>query len=72
MTKNVYMKVQGMGCQNCETAVSKAVKEACDGATDVEVDHRSGSVHYCCPDRSRTPQVLEAIIAIGYEASLVD
>ena len=72
MTTSVHIKVQGMGCQNCETAVSEAVKSACDGATEVEVDHRSGSVRYCCSDLGRTTQVLEAIIAVGYEASLVD
>ena len=72
MTTHVYMKVQGMGCPSCETAVSKAVKEACDGATDIEVDHVSGSVRYCCPDRSMTPRVLEVISEAGYEASLAD
>jgi copper chaperone CopZ len=72
MSERIQLSVSGMGCSSCETAVSKAVNAACHGATDVEVDHVSGSVRYCCPDRSMTPRVLEAISEAGYEASLAD
>jgi copper chaperone len=70
MTENgITIKVEGMGCQKCVTAVEGAIRRLDPGAT-VAVDLASGAVSVVVADGETLPAraVLEAAIEdAGYD-----
>ncbi len=63
--KDLLMQVDGMTCQGCVNAVTKAVQRLDPGATvDVDLDH--GRVHI--NTKAQSLEVAQALNAAGYEA----
>jgi copper chaperone len=63
--KDLLMQVEGMTCQGCVTAVTKAVQRLDPSATvDVDLDH--GRVHITT--NAQSLEVAQALNAAGYEA----
>lgn len=63
--KDLLMQVEGMTCQGCVNAVTKAVQRLDPGATvDVDLDH--GRVHIST--KAQSLEVAQALNAAGYEA----
>ncbi|RDI57870.1 heavy-metal-associated domain-containing protein [Microvirga subterranea] len=63
--KDLLMQVDGMTCQGCVNAVTKAVQRLDPGATvDVDLDH--GRVHIST--KAQSLEVAQALNAAGYEA----
>ncbi|MBZ6076109.1 heavy-metal-associated domain-containing protein [Microvirga puerhi] len=63
--KDLLMKVEGMTCQGCVDAVTKAIRRL-DPEARVEVDLAHGRVHI--QTRSQAIEVAQALDAAGYEA----
>lgn len=59
------IRVDGMGCQGCVTAVEKAIG-AIDPKAQVGVDLKTGIVHIEGASLTRT-QAAAAIVAAGYD-----
>jgi copper chaperone len=64
--KDLLMQVDGMTCQGCVNAVTKAVQRLDPSAT-VEVDLEHGRVHLTT--KAQSIEVAQALNAAGYEAS---
>jgi copper chaperone len=64
--KDLLMQVDGMTCQGCVNAVTKAVQRLDPSAT-VEVDLEHGRVHVTT--KAQSIEVAQALNAAGYEAS---
>ncbi|MCB8820440.1 heavy-metal-associated domain-containing protein [Microvirga rosea] len=63
--KDLLMQVEGMTCQGCVNAVTKAIQRLDPGAeVDVDLDH--GRVHVMT--KAQAIDVAEALNAAGYEA----
>jgi copper chaperone len=63
--KDLLMQVEGMTCQGCVNAVTKAVQRLDPGATvDVDLDH--GRVRIST--KAQSLEVAQALNAAGYEA----
>ncbi len=63
--KDLLMQVEGMTCQGCVNAVTKAVQRLDPSATvDVDLDH--GRVHVTT--KAQSLEVAQALNAAGYEA----
>ena len=63
--KDLLMQVEGMTCQGCVNAVTKAIQRLDPGAK-VEVDLEHGRVHVVT--KAQSIVVAEALSAAGYEA----
>ena len=64
--KDLLMQVEGMTCQGCVDAVTKAVQRLDPSATvDVDLDH--GRVHVTT--KAQSIEVAQALNAAGYEAT---
>lgn len=63
--KDLLMQVDGMTCQGCVNAVTKAIQRLDPGAR-VEVDLDHGRVHVTT--RAQSIEVAQALNAAGYEA----
>jgi copper chaperone len=63
--KDLLMQVEGMTCQGCVSAVTKAVQRLDPGAT-VDVDLDRGRVHIAT--KAQSLEVAQALNAAGYEA----
>ncbi|HST94120.1 MAG TPA: heavy metal-associated domain-containing protein [Microvirga sp.] len=63
--KDLLMQVEGMTCQGCVNAVTKAVQRLDPSAT-VEVDLDHGRVHITT--NAQSLEVAQALNAAGYEA----
>lgn len=63
--KDLLMQVEGMTCQGCVNAVTKAIQRLDPGAT-VDVDLEHGRVHVVT--RAQSVEVARALDAAGYEA----
>ena len=63
--KDLLMQVEGMTCQGCVNAVTKAIQRL-DPAAKVDVDLEHGRVHVVTT--AQTLEVAEALNAAGYEA----
>jgi copper chaperone len=63
--KDLLMQVEGMTCQGCVNAVTKAVQRLDPSAT-VEVDLDHGRVHVTT--NAQSLEVAQALNAAGYEA----
>jgi len=63
--KDLLMQVEGMTCQGCVNAVTKAIQRL-DPAAKVDVDLDHGRVHVVTT--AQTLEVAEALNAAGYEA----
>ncbi len=64
--KDLLMQVEGMTCQGCVNAVTKAIQRLDPGAK-VEVDLEHGRVHVVTT--AQTLEVAQALDAAGYEAT---
>jgi copper chaperone len=64
--KDLLMQVDGMTCEGCVTAVTKAVQRLDPSAT-VDVDLAHGRVHVTT--RAQSLDVAQALTAAGYEAT---
>jgi copper chaperone len=63
--KDLLMQVEGMTCQGCVNAVTRAVQRLDPSATvDVDLDH--GRVHITT--NAQSLEVAQALNAAGYEA----
>jgi len=62
--KDLLMKVDGMTCQGCVNAVTRAIQRLDPGAS-VDVDLEHGRVHVVT--RAQTVEVARALDAAGYE-----
>jgi copper chaperone len=62
--KDLLMKVDGMTCQGCVTAVTKAIQRLDPGAR-VDVDLEHGRVHVVT--KAQSVEVARALDAAGYE-----
>ena len=63
--KDLLMQVDGMTCQGCVNAVTKAIRRLDPGAqVDVDLDH--GRVHVVT--HAQSMDVARALDAAGYEA----
>jgi copper chaperone len=63
--KDLLMQVDGMTCQGCVNAVTKAIQRLDPGAR-VEVDLDHGRVHVTT--KAQSIEVAQALNAAGYEA----
>jgi copper chaperone len=63
--KDLLMQVEGMTCQGCVDAVTKAIRRL-DPEAQVEVDLTHGRVHV--QTRAQAIEVAQALDAAGYEA----
>ena len=63
--KDLLMQVEGMTCQGCVNAVTKAIQRLDPGA-GVEVDLEHGRVHVMT--KAQSTEVAQALDAAGYEA----
>jgi len=64
--KDLLMQVEGMTCQGCVTAVTKAIRRLDPGASvDVDLDH--GRVHVMT--QAQSVDVAQALNQAGYEAT---
>ena len=63
--KDLLMQVEGMTCQGCVNAVTKAIQRL-DPAAKVDVDLEHGRVHVVTT--AQTLEVAQALDAAGYEA----
>lgn len=63
--KDLLMQVEGMTCQGCVNAVTKAVQRL-DPCATVEVDLDHGRVHITT--NAQSLEVAQALNAAGYEA----
>ena len=63
--KDLLMQVEGMTCQGCVNAVTKAMQRLDPSAT-VEVDLDHGRVHITT--NAQSLEVAQALNAAGYEA----
>ena len=65
------IKVNGMHCENCKTAVENAVKSV-KGVKNVKVDLDKKEVNYDLDDPEQMPYALDIIMGaihdLGYEA----
>jgi copper chaperone len=64
--KDLLMQVEGMTCEGCVTAVTKAVQRLDPSAT-VDVDLAHGRVHVTT--KAQSLDVAQALNAAGYEAT---
>lgn len=64
--KDLLMQVDGMTCQGCVNAVTKAIQRLDPGAS-VEVDLAHGRVHVTT--KAQSVEVAQALNAAGYEAT---
>lgn len=63
--KDLLMQVDGMTCQGCVNAVTKAIQRLDPGASvDVDLDH--GRVHVVT--HAQSVEIARALDAAGYEA----
>jgi len=63
--KDLLMQVEGMTCQGCVNAVTKAIRRL-DPDAGVDVDLEHGRVHVVT--RAQSLEVSQALVAAGYEA----
>jgi copper chaperone len=63
--KDLLMQVEGMTCQGCINAVTKAIQRL-DPAAKVDVDLEHGRIHVVTT--AQTLEVAQALDAAGYEA----
>jgi copper chaperone len=63
--KDLLMQVDGMTCQGCVNAVTKAIQRLDSGA-HVDVDLEHGRVHVIT--KAQSVEVARALDAAGYEA----
>jgi Copper chaperone len=63
--KDLLMQVEGMTCEGCVNAVTKAIQRLDPGA-QVEVDLAHGRVHI--HTKAQSLEVAQALNAAGYEA----
>ena len=64
--KDLLMQVEGMTCQGCVNAVTKAI-ERLDAGAKVEVDLEHARVHVVTT--AQALEVAQALDAAGYEAT---
>jgi len=62
--KDLLMQVDGMTCQGCVNAVTKAIQRL-DPSAEVDVDLEHGRVHVVT--RAQSVEVSSALDAAGYE-----
>jgi copper chaperone len=64
--KDLLMQVEGMTCQGCVTAVTKAIRRL-DPSASVDVDLDHGRVHVMT--QAQSVDVAQALNQAGYEAT---
>jgi len=64
--KDLLMQVEGMTCQGCVNAVTKAIQRLDPGAS-VDVDLDQGRVHVTT--EAQSVEIAQALNAAGYEAT---
>lgn len=60
------LKVEGMTCGHCKSAVEGALKEV-DGVDDVKVDLETGNVKVSHADTANKVEMKEAVEEQGYD-----
>ena len=69
MSEKLQLKVTGMTCGGCETAVTRAVKQM-TGVQEVTASHAANAVNVTFDGSKVTPEMIrERIEALGYTAS---
>jgi copper chaperone len=68
-TKDVTLNVKGMTCGGCESKVNKALS-ACNGVSDVKVDHKEGKAELHLEDgKASIDDLIKALKHAGFKAS---
>ena len=68
-TKDVTLSVKGMTCGGCESKVYK-VLSACNGVSDVKVDHKNGKAELHLEDgKASIDDLIKALKHAGFKAS---
>lgn len=67
--KNLELQVTGMGCEGCATAVRSALEKV-EGARRVQVSLEEASAHVLAEDTVTGDDLVAAVAAAGYGASV--
>ena len=70
LSTKVNIEVTGMTCASCAAGVDKVIKK--HGATEVDVSYQNNEAFFLIDDKTKVPQIVEAINKIGYKANLPD
>ncbi|MCG8473071.1 MAG: heavy-metal-associated domain-containing protein [Desulfobacterales bacterium] len=65
MSESYELRVSGMNCMHCVSAVTRAM-ETVSEATDVVVSLEKAQVSFTAPDSSVREKVRDAIVSAGY------
>lgn len=66
MSKQLNLRIEGMTCGHCATAVTRELTKL-DGAAEIKVDPQSGTATLVVPDSVEIADVEEAVTEAGYK-----
>jgi len=66
----VELKVEGMSCANCASAVRRRLEKS--GLSDITVEFATGEVTFTNMTELTTPQIVEQIDELGYHVVKAD
>ena len=67
--EEVVLNIKGMTCGGCESKVNKALS-ACNGVSDVKVDHENGKAELNLEDgKASVDDLIKAVKNLGYKVT---